>query len=311
MEDKKLQELRDWCKKFVSREKYKDPDSITVGFNYKDQGFYIKYAEILNSRTYFIDTEKEKFRVRFDETCEEPGLIFEKIIGKKVVSKYYLKSDQFGFSRPDEDMKYPYDVYLKKVLENDVKNGENYLPKAKENVEKWIKITRQVGGSFFWPMEKLSDGKFELNPTYNLERGGTKFKRKGSYIEDRVDLTLLEVCEIYNSGILDIYKKLKGNVLIKNCSTVTMRWLSEFESFEKFVDFFALTPFVKKENDKKYVPYNLLSENLEVFDVKNISRSRELFEPTMTIKDYEILFNRIVEKIKERRKELGLEEDTM
>lgn len=38
----------------------------------------------------------------------------------------------------------------------------------------------------FWPLE-YSDGTYKLNPKYNLERGGTKYKRRGSYIEDRVD----------------------------------------------------------------------------------------------------------------------------
>lgn len=308
MEEKKL---KAWAESYHLG--YIDPDIIRTyndldeyKYCYSNEDFYREYSKLLKNKN-----KNSIFKIYFDdndETYKFPGL---KFVGKK--DTYYLKSDQFGFSRPNKDMKYPYDVYLEKVLDTDLNNGENYLPKAKEKVREWMKTTRQVGGSFFWPME-FKDGKYE-DSMYNKARGGSKYGYKSQYIQDRVDLTLLEVYQIYKSEVLDTNDNkvnlslLEGNILYSRCFTDTMKlWLSEFDSFEKFVDFFALTPFVKKEKDNKYVPYNLLSENLEVFN-KNISRNRELFEPTMTIKDYERLFDRISEKIKERRKELGIKED--
>lgn len=290
--EEKLQELKKWCSDFIKTQNYKDPDSLTD----ENSRFYRKYVEVLNNRTHFISSENEKFSVRFDETGIEPGVIFEKIRGTKVISKYYLKSDQFGFSRPDGDMKYPYEIYLQKISEE---GSEKKIEEAKQAVINWINETRIVGGSFFWPMNCKKDGKINKNPYYNLSRGIS------SYIQDRVDLTLFEIYEYYESKNEDI--DTKGNLLISNTnSNPTMKsWLDEFKSFKEYVKFFGLNPFVDKKTGR---PFNLLSEEEDkVFDEK-IDRVPKL-DSNITSDEYKRLFNRIVKKIKERRELLGIKED--
>ena len=57
--------------------------------------------------------------------------------------------------------------------------SENDQAKAAEFLTKYVYTTRTLGGSFLWPESWHRD--------YNMGRGNR------SYIEDRVDLTLLEI----------------------------------------------------------------------------------------------------------------------
>lgn len=283
------QELEKWLENFSNsydsgKEELKDKDVIRSKtkneYKYYDEEFYKEYTKLLNCRN-------DKFDVSFDEKHQIPGL---KFVGKK---EYYLKSDQFGFSRPDHEFKYPYAKYLEKVLKYDKENMENAIKK----VITWMFKTRQVGGSFFWPLEKNNE-KINLknNPQYNLNRGKP-------YIQDRVDLTLLEVYQIYKSGVLvdknDKVDLLEGNILYTNCFTDTMKsWLNEFGTFSDFVEFFALNPFVDQKTGR---PYNLLAAKEDTPFKEVEERIPGIVDSNMTIEKYEKLFDRIVEKIEKRR----------
>jgi len=278
--------LEKWVNSFY--EGYNDPDGIRKDentYSYNNKDFYIQTMKILESRN-------SKFEVKME--ANKPGLVMKNVETGKT---FCLKSDQFGFSAPSIKLNHAYDVYLLKT-ENQNLNG------AIEKVIAWVKKTREVGGSFFWPMELNDNGNYNLNPRINIERGGTKFKCKGSYIEDRVDLTLLEIKEVYDCGILkDNDAEIpKGNILLSKCFTSTMKeFLSEFDSFKEYVNFFGFNSFVE---DKTKVPYNILKTPLAVLD-GNIERIGILYNETMEASNYEIIFDNLDSMIKKRQRELG------
>ena len=286
--DKAVNNIETWIKVFYKE--YVDPDGISYlkngNFKYNKPEFYESYQKVLNKRI-------DKFEVSFEFNSDIPGLQIKNL---ETNMTFCLKSDQFGFSVPSLQLNHPYDIYLMNC-----KNSE--LEGEIKSVMEWIKNTRIIGGSFFWPLE-YSDGMYKLNPKYNLERGGTKYKRRGSYIEDRVDLTLYEIKEIIDSQICQeshekgIEEKLKDNILFTRCFSDTMRnWLGQFKSFKEYVDFFGFAPFVDLESQR---PYDIFSKNKEVLGEK-IERKRCLYE-NVTNDQYKIIFDNIVDMVVERYK---------
>ena len=90
-----------------------------------------------------------------------------------------------------------------------------------------------------------------------MERGN------GSYIEDRVDLTLLEIKHIYKFRELEnqlIYGK---DYLFKRYKNqYADKWFGFFDSFEDYVDFFMFNDFVEDistNGKKEYMPINILT----------------------------------------------------
>lgn len=155
---------------------------------------------------------------------------------------------------------------------------------------------------------ELKNHEFNLNPYYNLRRGGTIFLNNGSYIEDRVDFTLWELYEVYKSGVLKSDKEsdntiLKGNVLYEQCFTDTMKaWLSQFDSFVEYIDFFGLFPFIDENTG---MPYDLLSDTLSTIK-ENTPKKRVLYGDKMTIEKYEMFLNRVAEMTQDRYRILKL-----
>ncbi len=155
-------------------------------------------------------------------------------------------------------------------------------------------------------MEPVNGG-YNLNPKINVLRGGTK--DYGSYIKDRVDLTLLEIKEVYDSGILQSLKKfsnrktLENNILASQCliSVTMIKFLSEFDSFSDYVDFFGFDSFVGEEN----VPYNILKKEPTVLD-EDSKYKGALYNDAMKAEDYEIIFDNIVRMKEERRRILKI-----
>ena len=159
----------------------------------------------------------------------------------------YLRSDQFGFSAPQRSkmnrLEYPYAGYLTKSADTN----------RFQNVARWIWITRTIGGSFIWAIQKWGT----WQSVYNRERGVNR------YIQDRVDLTLFEAIKYFNNS-LDVgdvlFEELRRNPFMKT-------WLDHFGTFETFVDFFLLEDFVVKENyidqesgetKTRYIPKNIV-----------------------------------------------------
>ncbi len=151
-----------------------------------------------------------------------------------------LVSDQFGFSAPKILVTHPYEIYLQKCKQEG-KDKELVI----ENVINWVMTSRTIGGSFLWPNDIWGG--------YNLHRGGSLIK--SSYIQDRVDLTLLEIKHYLNKeastehDILKVKDKSKGQ-----------KWFSDFENFKAYVDYFDLNPFVDENRD--YMPYDIVNSDM-------------------------------------------------
>lgn len=114
-----MNRIKKWIEEF--EKEYIDPDGIKRGKNgyeYNNEAFYNEYKNLLENRN-------NKFELHFDPR-NEPGLI---MINKKNKEKFWLKSDQFGFSAPSSKLNHVYDVYLLKVLKL---NDDQKLAEAKK-----------------------------------------------------------------------------------------------------------------------------------------------------------------------------------
>lgn len=154
---------------------------------------------------------------------------------------FTLHSDQLGFSAVPWiyfSTKYPLSRYFEMQ-----KNKE-----AAQFLAEYVLTTRTLGGSFLWP-ETLWKG-------YNLGRGCAK-------IEDRVDLTLLEIKHYFEYRNLDDkenFKFSKDRLFIHYKKTDAQTWFGFFDSFEDYVDFFLFNGFVDKdEQTNEYTPINILT----------------------------------------------------
>ena len=157
-EDYYYNKFSDWEGEYVQNgelvyRKYKDPDTEES----RSYEFYEKLTKFLNiqenSSKYQL---KGKYTYKFNYTNPYGIEVREKSNDSRDMKKeiesgplFYLKSDQFGFSRPSTEKKHPYDSYLEK---------SSYSETSKENVAKWLYETRRLGGSFLWPMEKMQTG---------------------------------------------------------------------------------------------------------------------------------------------------------
>ena len=158
-------------------------------------------------------------------------------INKNGENVFRITSDQFGFSAVERiyigsENSYP--------LAQINKLSQSLLPDGKEKIRKiiinFVKHSRTLGGAFVWPLPK--DGIRQCS--YNLRRGNQ------GYLEDRVDLTLLEVKHAldgeYDEGnhksdiLYNEYTKKDG---------IIREWLQHFESFEKYVHYFMFECFIR------------------------------------------------------------------
>lgn len=173
--------------------------------------------------------------------------------------------DQFGFSAPSYNLNHIYDIYLKLSYELSLKKEENEALEIKdraiEKVINWIMESRTIGGAFIWP-------EYIWNK-YNTERGGAMASKdypNKYFIEDRVDLTLLDI-KHYLEEI-----NMKPNILCNNDKE--KKWLESFKDvapskrFKKYVDTFLFNDFV----DENYMPYDIVKSNF----AKINSAKREL-----------------------------------
>lgn len=208
---------------------YNDPD------NKKNTDFYDKLANFLNASRI---SRKNNNILSFEANEAPYGMITVYYKDKKGEEHHFtLHSDQLGFSAvPCTYFKQNYP--LSRYLEMQRNKSENDQAKAADFLTKYVYTTRTLGGSFLWPEN--------LWHTYNCSRGN------GNYIEDRVDLTLLEIKHFY---------EYRGDLLFrqyKNPDAYT--WFGFFKSFEDYVDFFMFNDFVDKdEQTKEYTPINILT----------------------------------------------------
>lgn len=246
---------------------YNDPD------NKKNDKFYSDLSNFLNAAR--ISRNNKKI-LSFKANEDPYGMITAYYKDKKGEEHHFtLHSDQFGFSAvPCTYFKQNYP--LSRYLEMQKNKSENDQAKAAEFLTKYVYTTRTLGGSFLWPEIWHRD--------YNMGRGNR------SYIEDRVDLTLLEIKHYFEYRDLDDKKKFKyrrdllfSRYKIPDAQT----WFGFFDSFEDYVDFFMFNDFVDKDKQtKEYMPINILTGeafekgylNYETNTLKKIEDENQLKE---------------------------------
>lgn len=209
---------------------YIDPDGK------KNTDFYSALSDFLNAAS----CEHRKDLLFKTNGLSKKGIM---VYRKKDKKEYFtIQSDQLGFSAVPWiyfSTQYPLSRYFEMQ-----KNEE-----AAKFLTDYVLATRTLGGSFLWP-ESWYKG-------YNMNRGN------GRYIEDRVDLTLLEIKHYFEYRDLDDKKKFKyrrdilfSRYIIPDAQT----WFGFFDSFEDYVDFFMFNDFVDKDKQtKEYTPINILT----------------------------------------------------
>lgn len=226
---------------------YTDPDGK------KNTGFYKDLSDFLNAAR--ISRKNDKI-ISFEANEAPYGMItvyYKDQYGNE--QHFTVHSDQLGFSAVCLKYfrkNYPLSRYLE-MQKNKLDKLKNKSDKKLETVAKFLSeyvyTTRTLGGSFLWPEDWYKG--------YNMERGN------GSYIEDRVDLTLLEIKHIYKFRGLEnqlIYGK---DYLFKRYKNqYADKWFGFFDSFEDYVDFFMFNDFVEDistNGKKEYMPINILT----------------------------------------------------
>lgn len=243
---------------------YNDPD------NKKNTDFYDKLASFLNAASW-----KNKKNLYFKANEAPYGMITVYYKDKKGEEHHFtIHSDQLGFSAVPciyFKQNYPLSRYLEMQ-----KNKSDKDPDAiAEFLANYVYTTRTIGGSFLWPET--------LWKSYNPGRGCVK-------IEDRVDLTLLEIKHYFEYRDLDDKKKFKyrRDILFSRYKIPDAQtWFGFFDSFEDYVDFFMFNDFVDKDKQtKEYMPINILTGeafekgylNYETNTLKKIEDENQLKE---------------------------------
>lgn len=227
--NKAWEKLRE--KKIAYYNIYMDPDKK------ESIDFYNDLSDFLNAAS----CEHRKDLLFKANGLSKKGIM---VYRKKDKKEYFtIQSDQLGFSAVPWiyfSTKYPLSRYFEMQ-----KNEE-----AAKFLTDYVLATRTLGGSFLWPESLYKD--------YNPGRGRAK-------IEDRVDLTLLEIKHYFEYRELDDKKKFKysGDILFSRYKFLdTQTWFGFFDSFEDYVDFFLFNGFVKeinKNGKKEYMTINILT----------------------------------------------------
>lgn len=226
---------------------YIDPDSVNdvnkVSF-YNHLTCFLNHQEKENKKNYcFLSpddaplTKQEKEYDRYKDKHDKS--IITVMQDDNVL--FRLKSDQFGFSAAEtkyDNNKYP----LAKLLRLCQNSESEEQDKVKKRITQYVKNTRTIGGSFLWPVPLEGNRDFCYN------------RLRGRWLEDRVDLTLLEIKHAlegrYDNGEYAsdmLYNQYRNEKLhIKT-------WLEHFGTFPEYVEYFMLEPFVKDD-----MPINII-----------------------------------------------------
>ena len=268
--DEKVEDMKEWREKYKEELKgtpkkvtnYRDPD---VTYTEKNSLFYNNMAVFLNEREAKYSARLNgKFVYKF--SSDYPGGI--EVKDEKDNFLFKLRSDQLGFSAPSESKNHPYDIYIKNA---------DYKEEAYEKVASWVTLSRTIGGSFLWPIRKCADGKSKTE--YNYDRGGSIGPRnKVYYIQDRVDLTLLEIKHTFDpfyeqkfseDRLYRYYIDDKNNGVYEE--TYIKKWLKHFGTFKNYIEFFKFDDFVN-------------TESLMPFDITKIDSKIDShnYEPSLT-----------------------------
>lgn len=229
----------------IIKDKSESSNKLYIDTDAKEnKGFYSALSDFLNASR----ISRKNNKILSFEANEAPyGMItvyYKDQYGNK--QHFTVHSDQLGFSAVPNiyfRKNYPLSRYLEMQ-----KNKSDKAPDAiAEFLANYVYTTRTIGGSFLWPEDWYKE--------YNMDRGND------SYIEDRVDLTLLEIKHIYKFRELEnqlIYGK--DHLFKRYKNQYADKWFGFFDSFEDYVDFFMFNDFVDKDKQtKEYTPINILT----------------------------------------------------
>lgn len=222
--------------------------------------------------------------VKMEELADEKEKVITVVKRNGTSRLFRLKSDQFGFSAAEtiyeknKRHKYPLSGLLYFYEGQKKEKQERIINRITE----YVKNSRTIGGSFLWPVPL--EGRCDFH--YNMSRG------VGSYLEDRVDLTLLEIKHVINGRNNNNFEKCKSDIWLydeyekdgqrKKVNTHMKQWFDHFDSFQEYVEYFMLEPFCRKvmakENEKgcDYIPLNIIDG--ESIDEKKIDDYRENYK---------------------------------
>lgn len=262
---------------------YNDPD------NKKNTDFYDKLANFLNASRI---SRKNNNILSFEANEAPYGMItvyYKDNYGNK--QHFTVHSDQLGFSAVPWiyfRKNYPLSRYLEMQ-----KNKSDKDPDAiAEFLANYVYTTRTIGGSFLWPET--------LHEQYNKHRGN------GSYIEDRVDLTLLEIKHIYEIRQWEKLLPYGGDILFQSCkNNDAQTWFGFFKSFEDYVDFFEFNDFVEnisKTSKKEYMPINILTG--KAFETDYPRRQTDVLKEIEDEKQLKAMLERVRDMVAKRTKKM-------
>lgn len=272
-----------------SNKLYIDPDKK------ENEEFYRELSNFLNAAN---SHRKNKLSFVAYETPDEMISVYYNK-DKKDEKKYFsLHSDQLGFSavpwiyfRKD----YPLSRYLemqKNKLDRQKNKSVEGQKAIAEFLANYVYTTRTLGGSFLWPET--------LHEQYNKYRGN------GSYIEDRVDLTLLEIKHIYEFKKLEKLLPYGGDILFPKCKNKDANaWFGFFDSFEDYVDFFMFNDFVKNIGtplEKEYMPINILTG--EAFETDYPGYKKDTLKEIEDEKQLKEMLERVRDMVEKRTKKM-------
>lgn len=265
-----------------SNKLYIDPDKK------ENEEFYRELSNFLNAAN---SHRKNKLSFEAYETPDEMISVYYNK-GRKDEKKYFsLQSDQLGFSAVPWiyfSTKYPLSRYLEMQ-----KNKLDKDPDAiAEFLANYVYKTRTLGGSFLWPKSLCS--------TYNKSRGIR------NYIEDRVDLTLLEIKHIYEIRKWEKLLPYGGDILFQSCkNNDAQTWFGFFKSFEDYVDFFEFNDFVEnisKTSKKEYIPINILTG--KAFETDYPRRQTNVLKEIEDEKQLKEMLERVRDMVEKRTKKM-------
>lgn len=266
-----------------SNKLYIDPDKK------ENEEFYRELSNFLNASR----ISRKNNKILSFEANEAPyGMItvyYKDKYGNK--QHFTVHSDQFGFSAVPciyFRKNYPLSRYLEMQ-----KNKSDKDPDAvAEFLANYVYTTRTLGGSFLWPETLWKD--------YNKSRGN------GNYIEDRVDLTLLEIKHYFEYRDLDDKKKFKysGDILFRYYDNLDAQtWFGFFDSFEDYVDFFMFNDFVDKDKQtKEYTPINILTG--EAFETDYPGYKKDNLKEIEDEKQLKEMLERVRDMVEKRTKKM-------
>lgn len=266
-----------------SNKLYIDPDKK------ENEEFYRELSNFLNASRI---SRKNNNILSFEANEAPYGMItvyYKDKYGNK--QHFTVHSDQFGFSAVPciyFRKNYPLSRYLEMQ-----KNKSDKDPDAiAEFLANYVYTTRTIGGSFLWPET--------LHEQYNKHRGN------GSYIEDRVDLTLLEIKHIYEIRQWEKLLPYGGDILFQSCkNNDAQTWFGFFKSFEDYVDFFEFNDFVEnisKTSKKEYMPINILTG--KAFETDYPRRQTDVLKEIEDEKQLKAMLERVRNMVAKRTKKM-------